>query len=141
MSRATGPMRAIAPEPQPPFRPSQPSLRIPVRRTPVPERVRGITLVRAVLAVAPLAAALVFLAWVRLSQLTLGYEIGITTRSIAQLRAERTRLHLERATLRSPMRLATIAQELHLAPPRPEQVRALQDPAPRSVAARAKRRR
>jgi cell division protein FtsL len=69
---------------------------------------------------APLAAVGVFHVWSRTRVLSAGYELGRLESEHRQLLAERDRLNLEVATLRSPGRLERFARErLGMAPPAP----------------------
>ena len=75
--------------------------------------------------VAPLVALGVFHVWSRSRVLAAGYELGRLESEHRQLLAERDRLNLEVATLRSPGRLERFARErLGMAPPAPGAVRA-----------------
>ncbi len=70
--------------------------------------------------VAPLVALGVFHVWSRSRVLAAGYELGRLESEHRQLLAERDRLNLEVATLRSPGRLERFARErLGMAPPAP----------------------
>jgi cell division protein FtsL len=74
----------------------------------------------AIALVAPLAALGVFHVWSRTRVQAVGYELGRLESEHRQLLAERDRLNLEVATLRSPGRLERFARErLGMAPPAP----------------------
>jgi cell division protein FtsL len=74
----------------------------------------------ALLLLAPLTALGIFHVWSRTRVLAAGYELGRLESEHRQLLAERDRLKLEVATLRSPGRLERFARErLGMAPPAP----------------------
>ncbi len=81
----------------------------------------GVSAVMAgLLLAAPLAALGVFHVWARTRVLAVGYELGRLETEHRQLLAERDRLNIEVATLRSPGRLERFARErLGMAPPAP----------------------
>jgi cell division protein FtsL len=81
---------------------------------------RASAVLMALLLLAPLTALGVFHVWSRTRVLTAGYELGRLESEHRQLLAERDRLKLEVATLRSPGRLERFARErLGMAPPAP----------------------
>ena len=78
------------------------------------------TVIAGLLLAAPLAAVGVFHVWSRTRVQGVGYELGRVEAEHRQLLAERDRLNLEVATLRSPGRLERFARErLGMAPPAP----------------------
>ena len=78
------------------------------------------TVIAGLLLAAPLAAVGVFHVWSRTRVQGVGYELGRLEAEHRQLLAERDRLNLEVATLRSPGRLERFARErLGMAPPAP----------------------
>jgi cell division protein FtsL len=78
------------------------------------------TVIAGLLLAAPLAAVGVFHVWSRTRVQGIGYELGRLEAEHRQLLAERDRLNLEVATLRSPGRLERFARErLGMAPPAP----------------------
>lgn len=78
------------------------------------------TVITGLLLAAPLAAVGVFHVWSRTRVQGVGYELGRVEAEHRQLLAERDRLNLEVATLRSPGRLERFARErLGMAPPAP----------------------
>jgi cell division protein FtsL len=78
------------------------------------------TVIAGLLLAAPLAAVGVFHVWSRTRVQRVGYELGRLEVEHRQLLAERDRLNLEVATLRSPGRLERFARErLGMAPPAP----------------------
>jgi cell division protein FtsL len=78
------------------------------------------TVVAGLLLATPLAAVGVFHVWSRTRVQGVGYELGRLEAEHRQLLAERDRLNLEVATLRSPGRLERFARErLGMAPPAP----------------------
>jgi cell division protein FtsL len=78
------------------------------------------TVIAGLLLAAPLAAVGVFHVWSRTRVQGIGYELGRLEAEHRQLLAERDRLNLEVATLRSPGRLERYARErLGMAPPAP----------------------
>jgi cell division protein FtsL len=81
----------------------------------------GASAVLAALALAaPLAGVGIFHVWSRTRVTAVGYELGRLESEHRQLLAERDRLNLEVATLRSPGRLERFARErLGMAPPAP----------------------
>jgi len=86
-----------------------------------PGRKAGVATVLAGLLLAtPLAAVGVFHVWSRTRVQDVGYELGRLETEHRQLLADRDRLNLEVATLRSPGRLERFARErLGMAPPAP----------------------
>jgi len=87
-------------------------------------RLSGSRGTRALLAAAllalPLAGVGIFHVWTRTRVLRAGYELGRLEAEHRRLAAERDRLRLEVATLRSPGRLERFARErLGMAPPAP----------------------
>jgi cell division protein FtsL len=86
-----------------------------------PGRKGGVSAVLAgLLLAAPLAGVGVFHVWSRSRVIAAGYELGRLESEHRQLLAERDRLNLEVATLRSPGRLERFARErLGMAPPAP----------------------
>ena len=78
------------------------------------------TVIAGLLLAAPLAAVGVFHVWSRTRVQGVGYELGRLEAEHRQLLADRDRLNLEVATLRSPGRLERFARErLGMAPPAP----------------------
>ena len=78
------------------------------------------TVIAGLLLAAPLAAVGVFHVWSRTRVQGVGYELGRVEAEHRLLLAERDRLNLEVATLRSPGRLERFARErLGMAPPAP----------------------
>ena len=86
-----------------------------------PGRRAGVaTVIAGLLLATPLAAVGVFHVWSRTRVQGVGYELGRLEAEHRQLLAERDRLNLEVATLRSPGRLERFARErLGMAPPAP----------------------
>jgi cell division protein FtsL len=86
-----------------------------------PGRQAGVaTVIAGLLLATPLAAVGVFHVWSRTRVQGVGYELGRLEAEHRHLLAERDRLNLEVATLRSPGRLERFARErLGMAPPAP----------------------
>jgi cell division protein FtsL len=72
---------------------------------------------------AVLIAGLLFKTWCRVQCINTGYELSKTTQHNEELMRLQNKLKIELAHLKSPERIATIAQQqLGLVPPSPEQV-------------------
>jgi cell division protein FtsL len=82
-----------------------------------------IVLVSAIMSAALVTASLIFLVWVKMSQVQLGYEIHRQQSDLVKLRQEKNALEVEVSALRRPERLLRLAAErLDLHPPRPDQL-------------------
>lgn len=82
-----------------------------------------VVLVCAIVSAALVTASLIFLVWVKMSQVQLGYDIHRLQNELVKLRQEKSTLEVEVSALRRPERLLRLAAErLDLRPPRPNQL-------------------
>lgn len=79
-------------------------------------------LLASVCGVAMIVGALVLLVLVRMADVQAGYELYALQKKKVELTQRKSALELELASLRRPDRLARIARDLGLAPPRADQV-------------------
>lgn len=87
------------------------------------DRRRVRELVRVLLLVVPLGAALLAYTWIHLERLDTAYEIHELERELHDLQRTERQLRLDAAYLSSPRRVERLAvEELEMAPPQPGQV-------------------
>jgi cell division protein FtsB len=77
---------------------------------------------RLVATVVTALACMMFLAWVRLDNVALGYRVADQEARLVELKAERTALRAEYARLVAPDRLRVAAEDLGMVMPEPGQV-------------------
>jgi len=101
-----------------------PSVGARVSRAPTASSSSGpVVLAASIVSAACVTASLVFLVWVKMTQVQVGYDIHRQQTDLVKLRQEKSALEVEVSALRRPERLMRLARErLDLAPPRPDQI-------------------